>query len=370
MKKLFTIIFFLLSVLFVYGQEVNGDKIKANYDERVELMSIICHLAGYHEYNMNNGGNYIEDIDHYFASVKNHPAVQMMDSLRNSNGISYDSPMSFAINLNKIDNNFIIVNDSIVPEKRWEGVDLKKTTAIINDFYKKSNFSKFFNSHKLFYERICSIFDTNVISKFNQNWYEQFYGVKTTDKFEVIIGFTNGGGNYGPSCQLPGQQRNVYAIIGYSLDDNGEPYYSTEPEMYLNTLIHEFNHSFVNPLSDNQKFNNIIIQAGNALMPYCKKLMRKNAYSKWKIIVNESIVRAAVINYLIDNNISNDKIKESVKNEMSVGFYWIPELVTCLQYYTQHRNVYPTIDSYYPNIITFFNNYANNCSQKIDSIFK
>lgn len=32
--------------------------------------------------NMNIGGDYITDIDNNFADVKNHPAVEMMDSLR------------------------------------------------------------------------------------------------------------------------------------------------------------------------------------------------------------------------------------------------------------------------------------------------
>ena len=352
-----------------YGQSINTGKIKARYDERIELMSIICHLAGFQEYNMNIGGGYITDIDNYFADAKNYPAVEMMDSLHRCNGIGFDSPMAFAVNLEKADNGFVLVNNSVAPERRWAGVDLEKATATISDFYNKSNFANFFESHKPFYERICSLFDTNVISKFNQNWYEQFYGVPPTDNFEIILGFTNGGGNYGPSRQLPGKPRDVYAIIGYALDDNGEPYYSSEPEMYLSTLVHEFNHSFVNPLAGNPKFVSEMEFAGNAILSYSRKVMRKNAYSTWQNIVNESIVRAAVIIYLIDNEVPQDKVRQSVIDEMSVGFYWIPELVKSLQYYTKHRDKYPSLESYYTEIVEFFNNYANSCSRKIDAIF-
>ena len=352
-----------------YGQSINTGKIKARYDERIELMSIICHLAGFQEYNMNIGGDYITDIDNYFADAKNHPAVEMMDSLHRCNGIGFDSPMAFAVNLEKADNGFVLVNNSVAPERRWAGVDLEKATATISYFYNKSNFANFFESHKPFYERICSLFDTNVISKFNQNWYEQFYGVPPTDNFEIILGFTNGGGNYGPSRQLPGKPRDVYAIIGYALDDNGEPYYSSEPEMYLGTLVHEFNHSFVNPLADNPQYALAMETAGNAMLTYSKKVMHKNAYSTWQNLVNESIVRAAVIIYLIDNGVAPNKIRQSVIDEMSVGFYWTPELVKCLQYYTQHRDKYSSIESYYTEIAGFFNNYANSCSAKIDAIF-
>ncbi len=369
MKRIILLALIALSVSTAYAQSYDTGKIKAHYDERIELMSIICHLAGLQEYNMNIGGDYITDIDNYFADVRNHPAVEMMDSLRRVNGISFDSPMAFAVNLEKNGNVFVLANDSVAPERRWKGVDLKMATATISDFYNKSDFANFFERHKPFYEKICSLFDANVISKFNQNWYEQFYGMPPTDSFKVILGFTNGGGNYGPSRQLPDKPRDVYAIIGYALDDNGEPYYSSEPEMYLNTLVHEFNHSFVNPLADNPAFVQKMQLAGEAMLSYSRKVMRKNAYSTWQNLVNESIVRAAVIIYLMDNEFPQDKIRQSVIDEMSVGFYWIPDLVKCLQYYAQHRDKYPSIDLYYNEISGFFNNYANSNSEKIDAIF-
>ena len=370
MKRIFILVLTSLFILNTYGQSNDTDKITAKYDERIELMSIICHLAGFQEYNMNLGGNYITDIDSYFADVKHHTAVEMMDSLRRVNGISFDSPMAFAINLKKASNCFILANDSVVPERRWKGVDMNKATAAISDFYSKSNFSKFFELHKPFYERVCSLFDSNVISKFNQRWYEQFYGMPPTDNFEVVIGFANGGGNYGPSCLLPGNHRNVYAIIGYALDGNGEPYYSSEPEMCLSTLVHEFNHSFVNQLADNPNFAPSMEPVGNAMLTYSRKVMRKNAYSTWQNLVNESIVRAAMVIYMMDNGAAPDKIRQNVVDEMSTGFYWIPELVKCLQYYSRHRDTYPSIDLYYTKIADFFGNYSNRLSSEIDSIFE
>ena len=353
-----------------YGQAQNAGKMRANYDERVELMSIICHLAGFQEYNMGMSGDYTADIDKYFAEAKNHPAVVMMDSLRRYKGVSYDSPMAFAVNLKKSGNDFILANDTVIPENRWKGVDLKKTAANVSDFYAKSNFQNFFDTHKPFYEGICELFDANVISKFNQNWYERFYGMPPTDKFEVVIGFVNGGANYAAVRELPGQPRDVYAIIGYALDDKGESYYSSDPQMYLNTLVHEFNHSFVNPLAEDSRFSGKMQPAGEGMLKYSEKVMRRNAYPSWQTLVNESLVRAAVILYLIENEMPEDVIRQSVIDEMSVGFYWTPDLVRNLQYYSRHRDKYPSIDVYYPVIIDFFTNYAGNNTKKIDAIFE
>lgn len=360
----------LLSTLPVVGKNSAVKRVEAQFDERIELMSVICHLAGFGEYNMNLGGKYIAEIDSFFAGVKNHPVIEMMDSLRQYNGISFDSPMAFAVNLQKEGNQFTLINDTIVPERRWNGVDFQKVTKNISDFYIASNFSKFFDSHKLFYQEMCEIFNSNVISKFNQKWYEQFYGTEPTENFEVIIGFVNGGGNYGPSRQLPGKPRDVYAIMGYALDENGESYYCSDPQSYLSTLVHEFNHSFVNPLADDSRFNSRIQQPAEKMYQLSQQTMRRSAYAGWKNLVNESIVRAAVIRYLIDNNTPKDEIRQSIIDEMSVGFYWTPELVKCLSEYSENRNRYHTIADFYPNLIKFFDKYVQEREAAINDALK
>ena len=357
----------LLSALSAVGKNNAVKQIEAQFDERIELMSVICHLAGFREYNMNMGGTYIAEVDSFFADVRNHPAIVMMDSLRQSNGISFDSPMAFAINLQKEDNRFSLICDTIVPERRWKGVDLKMVTNIISDFYNTSNFGRFFDSHIPFYKETCEIFNSNVISKFNQSWYEQFYGTEPTENFEVIIGFVNGGGNYGPSRRLLGKPRDVYAIMGYALDENGDTYYVSEPQNFLNTLVHEFNHSFVNPLVEDARFKALIQQPAEKMFQLSKQTMRRSAYANWDNLVNESIVRAAVIHYLIDNDTPKDKVRQSIIDEMSVGFYWTPELIKCLSEYSNNRDNYPTIVDFYPVIIEFFDKYAQYREDTIDA---
>lgn len=360
----------LLSTMPAVGKDSVIKTIRAQYDERIELMSVICHLAEFDEYNMNLGGMYIAEVDSFFANVKNHPVVELMDSLRQNNGISFDSPMAFAVNLQKDGNQFSLVCDTLVPERRWNGVDLQMVTENISDFYTTSNFGKFFDSHKPFYKEICEVFNSNVISKFNQNWYEQFYGTEPKEQFEVIIGFVNGGANYGPSRQLPGKPRDVFAIMGYALDENGESYYSSEPQNYLTTLVHEFNHSFVNPLADDPRFKSRMRQPAETMYRLSLQVMRNSAYASWANLVNESIVRAAVIRYLIDNNTQIDDVRKSVIDEMSVGFYWTPELVKCLSKYSENRDKYPTLADYYPVIIEFFDEYTQKREAAIDDAVK
>lgn len=368
LSKVFILLAVLLSATTAVGKDNVPKRIKAQFDERIELMSVMCHLAGFREYNMNLGGKYITEVDSFFADVKKHPAIVMMDSLRQSNGISFDSPMAFAVNLQKEGNQFSLICDTISPERRWNGIDLQMVKKNISDFYIASNFGKFFDSHKPFYKETCEIFNSNVISKFNQGWYEQFYGTEPTENFEVIIGFVNGGGNYGPSRKLPGKPRDVYAIMGYALDENGNPYYVSDPLNFLNTLVHELNHSFINSLAEDARFKHRIQQPAEKMYQYSQQIMRRSAYGGWTALVNESIVRAAVIRYLIDNNTPKDDIRQSIIDEMSVGFYWTPELVKCLSEYSRNRDKYLTIAEFYPVIIEFFDKYAQKQEAMIDAV--
>ena len=351
--------------LFASGQ--TPPQIRATHDERVELVSILCRLAGYREYNMNTGGQYVADIDSFFRDAKTHPAVLMLDSLRQTNGIAYDAPMSLAVNLQKEGSRCTLACDPSTLEERWQDVDMELLARRMSDFCAKARFAEFYEAHRQFYDSACDTFNDKVTSRFRQGWYEQFYGTKATENFGIIIGFANGGGNYGPHRQLPGKPKDVYSIIGYSVDDSGQPLYSTCATDYLNTLIHEFNHSFVNPLADDPRFAARMEAAGNKMLTLSRQTMRKNAYTSWETVINESIVRAAVVRYFIDNGMTQDEIRQSITVEVATGFWWMPGLVKCLAVYSSHRDRYPTLDTYYDCLIRFFDGFADSQLAEIDS---
>lgn len=102
------------------------------------------------------------------------------------------------------------------------------------------------------------------------------------------------------------------------MGENGKPYFMSNPETYISTLIHEFNHSFVNPLTADNSAQ--MEDIGKELMRFSENVMRKNAYNNWQTIINESIVRAAVILYNIDNGASADTVRQLVIDEMATGF--------------------------------------------------
>lgn len=86
--------------------------------------------------------------------------------------------------------------------------------------------------------------------------------------------------------------------------------------------------------------------------------MADQAYSSWETIINESIVRAAVLVYMKENNFSQIEIDNEMKEQISRSFIWTPDLVKLLEEYQASRKQYPDLEAFYPRIVSFFQNTA------------
>lgn len=360
-----TIILYL--ALFTACICAKAQSIIPQVNENVELMSILSRMAGFPEYNMDMAGQYIKDMDNYFKDNTDHPAVQYMKGLRNKYGISFDAVMSMAIHLDNQNGTLSLVEEYIPTlEKRWKSVDKDEFLSYLNNFYKDTNFNEFFNAHKDLYNKGLKSYQDNVIKHFDINWYVDFYGNEPQETYSVIIGFCNGGGNYGVNRQLTGKRKEVFAIIGYYVDKEGTPMYSKE---YLPTLIHEFNHSFINHYLDESKYPDFVKElepAATDLFMSSRWSMAKQAYGNWKIVINESLVRAAVICYMLDKEYKPEEIRNELYEQVQRNFRWMPELVSLLRKYEKKQSKYGNFENFYPNVIDFFNEYKKKENKRFD----
>ncbi len=234
----------VLLALFVASLCAKAKSLMPQVNENVELMSILSRMAGYSEYNMDIAGKYIRDIDAHFNRYADHPAVKYMQRLRREHGISYDAVMSMAVHLNNHNGSLSLIEEETPTlEKRWANVDKADFLSVLNNFYKESDFNGFFKTHHDLYEKGLQSYRENVMKYFDAGWYHVFYGKEPQEKFSIIIGFCNGGGNYGVNRHVKGEMKEVFAVVGYYVDKEDRPMYNKE---YLPTLVHEFNHSFIN----------------------------------------------------------------------------------------------------------------------------
>jgi hypothetical protein len=257
-------------------------------DQRVELLSIVFRLAGNPEYNMDSLPAYSADIDRYFAPYKSHAAVQMAQSLRNKKGVSFDAVMSMAISISQPPElKPLVAFTGAVPDQRWGVAATEKFLPLLRDFYRDSKFADFFAAHRATYRTAEARFATT-LGSVDFGWYSRFYGKAPDLVYHLVLGMNNGGGNYGPRLIHDDGAMELFSIIGcWTHDDAGDPTYPPD-QGYLATIIHEFNHSFVNPAVDARWKTFTGAEPVYASVADKMKLM---AYGNAKTMVKESLVR-------------------------------------------------------------------------------
>jgi hypothetical protein len=331
-------------------------------DERVELLSIVFRLAGNSEYNENELTLYTADIDRYFAAYKNHPAVAAAAKLAKDRDVGFDAVMAMAVYLSPPPELAPIVPFSDeVPEGRWGRDGATSFVSLLRDFYRDTNFHGFFTAHRDLYGLAESRFSV-LLGQLDVGWYRQFYGTMPSGHFNLILGMNNGGGNYGPKVVFPDGRDELFAIIGvWSKDELGRPSFDS-PSAYLGLIIHEFNHSFVNPVVyENQKeFGS----AERVFQPVASQ-MRALAYGNPMTMVHESLVRAAVILYFESHGSEPAATRRRIRAEQLHGFVWMDELCDLLRKYQSNRQRFPTFQSFLPEIVEFYNSLAPRIDAKI-----
>lgn len=350
MKKIVITLALLLAFI---GAQANFTRPVPKVDECVELLSIVFRLAEAQEYVNNDLKLYIDDVDEYFKPYKQHDLIKWIPELREKYGIAYDAVASYAIHIS-IDNNIISFIDNAVEgdlESRWTQEVADEFLKKLNDFYTVSKFNQFYTNHKPLYKLAEERFGA-VLDLVNFEWFETFYGVKPNGNFNLIISLTNGPGNYGGNVTYKNGKEDLFAIIGsWATDSVGYPVYS--PRL-LETIIHEFNHSFCNPLAD--EFYPQMKGVTNEFYNLYADILKMQAYGNAKTMLREILVRAAVIQYYkgLDGSVPLS-IKRMVTNEQQRGFVWIDKLCDLLSEYEVNRNKYPNLKSFMPEVVEMHN---------------
>jgi len=351
--KYITILLLTAFVFCTGSAQKNSMLDKPKVDERVELLSIVARLAGYNEYSMTLFKVYTDKIENHFSPYKGHEVVQFAKKMKRENSVGYDAVMAMAIHLDENLNPRTEFTDKI-PEWRWGKDNAYEFVRLLKAFYKDAKCKEFFDANKDLYEEASARFQP-IYEHIDLDWYSTFYGKEPSEKFIVINGLGNGGSNYGTSYNVPDEKKEVYAIMGaWTVDNMGMVVFNRDN--YFPTLLHEFNHSFVNELleKDKEPFKD----SGEKIFAVVKDEMTRQAYSNWVTMLNEALVRAAVIKYMEDHNFSKKSIQNEYSYQLSLGFLWIGELVKELNKYDKQRDIYPTLESYMPKLAEAYNNYV------------
>lgn len=286
-------------------------------EEYVEMMEVIARLAGNTIFADSLAPVYQADCEEHFGNHRNHAAVEWMRNQLWRYGIGYDAVPWMGAHLRWDGSSFDVMPNCNKQYKRWPKRAVKEFLPLASDFYISSNFGSFYASHANAYASAVAAFRSAVADSIDLEWFGGFFGVAEPVDFGVIIGLNNGGGSFGIERQKHSSRREKISVMLYAETSDGTPIYqpSSEEEKIL---VHEFCHSYIQPAKQYRK-------AGKRLLDQHYKRMNSMGYGHWQNVVEETLVRASVIRYMLDHNFPIDDVRREIEIQHKFyGFVWLP----------------------------------------------
>lgn len=352
--------FTLFALLAVVPLHTSGAQaLNVRVDPRIELTTIVFRLIGADEYNQCQLPNYAADIDRYFAPFREHAALKLAAQLREAHDIGFDAVPHLAIALTDpptLAERLDIGPDAAgLGDTRWTGPDTRRFITTLRQFVIDTRFGDFFAGHRSLYDSTESRLRAFLAKNVHLPWFTTFFGEAPTARFFAVPGMCNGGANYGPRIQLRDNTEERYAILGMSESDSADI-----PVMSLSGLpvvIHEFNHSFVNPVI--ARHLSAFRANGELLLadPSIRRMFAAQAYDNWRTVINESVVRAVVVRYL--RATQGDSVgRAELATQYGRGFLWIRSLDSSLAVFERSRGRYARFEDYVPRLAEVFGRVA------------
>ena len=335
---------FLSQILFSQKTKLN-----ITIDDRIETLYSIAYFDNY--FLVNEHANiYKNTLDQKLKTLKNHRAVALFDSISKKYNFSYYRPVEWILqhsdfpDLKKTKNKLDENDETITKGKEYLLDEFKKELIKFN---KDSLFQKYLKGIKPINEKVIETVLESKSIKFLPDYLEDYYGTKLSSYNLIISPLLHSGGFNSEIINEKGE-REVYAIIGPNGEINFYPHFDKD-YLEMDMILHEFGHSFVNPLTD--KYVN---QIENLKNKYYNEKLQKNGknqgYSKWKYVFNEILLRSIVIN-ITRSKFGDEKANKLLEFEKSVGFDLVEKVSENLKTYENNRKKYKKFEEFYPTLL-------------------
>jgi Domain of unknown function (DUF4932) len=337
----------LYSIGALSAQQVAAQPVRINVDPRVELMVIVFKLAGSSEFNQNRLQPYSTEIDRHFGPFRKHPAIARVTAVRDSQGLYFDRVTSLAVSVTEPPSLLERVPFDQPPGRCCTPATARLLTEI-RRFAVDSRANDFFAAHRELYDSASARMRRMVERHANLGWFTPFFGTPAGDDFIIVPLLANSGTNFGPRVRPATGRAELYAILAHVTDSAGFPTYDSS---LVATLVHEFNHPFVNPLVDARRAD--FESSASHAYTMVQDAMREQGYGSWPSMVYESVVDAAVARYY-NARLGNAAMREFTASKHSGGWLWLTELAVLLGEYESRRSMYPTLRTFMPRVVAYF----------------
>jgi hypothetical protein len=220
----------------------------------------------------------------------------------------------------------------------------------LHDFYVKSDFHKFFVAHKSFYDSIVHPVNDYINGIDIVSIMEKHYGQKK-NSYNIILVPLQASCGFGVQVHT-GTADNIYGVVGPTGDSEELPLFPPDI-IFQNLVIHEFSHSFCNPII-HKYFNRL--EADTCLVnPILHAQMVQGYGGDWETCLYEHLVRAneVVITKIVFDSTKANKVYDRYYNDTK--WIYLKGLVPLLENeYVNNRNTYKTEYDLMPKVISYF----------------
>jgi hypothetical protein len=151
-------------------------------------------------------------------------------------------------------------------------------------------------------------------------WFDRVFRARPAAGYHVVPGLLTGAMSYG--VHAGGEE--LFAIMSLEApDEAGIPAVGPLTEEYL---VHELAHSYVNPVVRRHLSR---FEGSSPALDAAAPAMQQLHYPTREIVVEESIVRALTVLYLLDA-FGNDVASSSLEEQIGLGLVWTRDLALAL----------------------------------------
>lgn len=325
------------------------DNIEIRVDKRTTLLGIIEVLSDYRNkypklINGINNEDYIKYIDNTFSKYRNHNIIILFNNLLQKYDLSFSKPIKLFLQL-KEDFTIDYIDSEIVNKKLNNDPDVISLLEQLQSFAKSINFDSFYLENEKRYKKYLNNIKSQLINSNIYKFMSDYYGQDINKKLVVNLIPWRTYGCYGTN-----DDNNIYTHLcchHQAIDDN--TLYPNDDKVfdYSAFLVHEFSHSFINPIVD--KYD--LISEEDVIFADILPTISKIGYGSNNSILKDHIVRAITLRYLLKYKKDISYYNNQYNLDKKLGFKYIDSFLEELLFYENNRTIYPDFETFYPKLI-------------------
>lgn len=236
----------------------NDGKVKIEVNEVQELTYIMMAISDIGLANsdmVNRNTDYYQEVKKHFSQYKNHPAIELMNTMLNESIINYILLSTNAYGFKFDGAKLVPTNVYNFPAKqvgtyKINEDPIKVHRRVIEDFAKQSNFRKFYRSKRNYYNKIIDDYiQFGSINK-QKKWLEERFDYKI-NSYLVLTSPMIGGINATTTFEDNQFKQTLLYLPIIEFDNNWTSAYNEA--MNSRIIFTEIDHNYVGPLSEKFK---------------------------------------------------------------------------------------------------------------------